>query len=153
FAMKCSIAIGVTLGLLSVALGQSLNAVYVESNIGSLPNLNSVLGWSNDGLGNLAPLPGSPYLTGGTGVFSPGGGTPAFDADQQVIISPNGQKLMAVNAHSNTIAVFNINSDGSLIAVAGSPFASNGADPSSIAIKPGVLTGGLDLIVVVNKNS
>ena len=139
---------------LPVAYAQSgLNLVYVESNIGSVSNANSVLGWSNDGLGNLTPLPGSPYLTGGTGVFFSGGGSPAFDADQQVVISPSGTKLLAVNGHSNSVAVFNINSDGSLTPVAGSPFASNGADPASIALKPGALLSGLDLIVVVNKNS
>jgi len=86
-------------------------------------------------------------------VFFSGGGSPAFDADQQVVINSAGTKLLAVNGHTNNVAVFTINSDGSLTPVAGSPFNSNGADPASIALKSGALLSGLDLIVVVNKNS
>ncbi len=43
-----------------------INAVYVDSNISSSKG-NAVLGFSNDGFGNLTPLPNSPYLTQGAG--------------------------------------------------------------------------------------
>jgi hypothetical protein len=47
----------------------SINMVYVESNIGKTANQNSVYAYSNSA-GKLTQLKGSPYLTGGTGVFS-----------------------------------------------------------------------------------
>jgi 6-phosphogluconolactonase (cycloisomerase 2 family) len=50
-----------------------------------------------------------------------------------------------VNSGSNTIAVFNIDADGNLIAVSGSPFPSGGSDPVSVGLKG-------DTLVVVNKD-
>ena len=132
---------------------QSLNLVYVESNIGTSPNLNSVFGFSNDGKGNLTALPGSPYLTGGTGVYAPNNEDSAFDADQQVTISPDGNLLFTVNGDTNTIAVFNINSDGSLTPVAGSPFPSGGTSPASVGLLWQGLFGGKTAVIVVNKNA
>ena len=58
--------------------------------------------------------------------------------------SPDGSSLYAVNAGSNTIAVFNILDDGSLISVSGSPFSSDGQTPVSIGTKD-------NYIYVVNK--
>src|SRR5580693_3261174 len=60
----------------------SINLVYVESNIGSTPNSNSVFGFTNSG-GVLTAITGSPFPTGGTGVFDPGQakGISEFDAD------------------------------------------------------------------------
>jgi 6-phosphogluconolactonase (cycloisomerase 2 family) len=134
------------------AWGQSaLNLVYVESNIGSVPGMNSVFAFSNDGNGNLTALPGSPYLTHGTGLYNPGGATTAFDADGQVIIRPDGNLLLAVNSHTNTIAVFTINSDGSLTAVQGSPFASGGQQPVSLSLAYQVVNADTDILTVVNK--
>lgn len=46
------------------------NVVYVESNIGKVANQNSVFAWTNDGQGNLTPIAGAPFLTGGTGFYS-----------------------------------------------------------------------------------
>src|SRR5689334_4697502 len=46
------------------------DVVYVESNI-STPGGNSILAFRRDAQGNLTPLPGSPFLTGGTGVIDP----------------------------------------------------------------------------------
>jgi 6-phosphogluconolactonase (cycloisomerase 2 family) len=88
-------------------------------------------------------LPASPYLTGGSGVFATGG--PEFNADQEVITNPAGTLLYAVNGHSNSIAAFTINADGTLTTVPGSPFASGGQDPVSIG-----LSG--KFLVVANKN-
>src|SRR5581483_851562 len=44
----------------AMAAHAQVNAVYVESNI-STTNNNTIIGFSNDGSGNLTPLPGSPY--------------------------------------------------------------------------------------------
>ncbi|HEV2176084.1 MAG TPA: beta-propeller fold lactonase family protein [Terriglobia bacterium] len=129
--------------------GSGLNLVYLESN-NSAADSNSVLGFSNDGLGNLTPLPGSPYLTGGDGVS---GGGPEFDADDEVIVNPEGTLLFAVNGHTNTVAAFSINADGSLTAAPGSPFASGGQDPASLALKDNYLGTGISRLVAVNKNS
>jgi len=146
-------------GSASPAFAQSLNLVYVESNISGAngactSNCNSIVGYSNDGAGNLTLLPNAPYLTGGAGMaWTPGQPDAHIDADQEVIVNPAGTLLLAVNGHSNTFAVFNINSDGSLTAVNGSPFASGGQEPISLGWANNVLVGGVSMLVVVNKNS
>src|SRR5690348_4835514 len=71
------LALLLALALPSVA---QLNAVYVQSNISSAGQ-NSVLGFSIDTQGNLTPLPGSPYQTGGTGWAVPDGELLGFQAD------------------------------------------------------------------------
>ena len=132
----------------SAALAQDLKSyVYLESNTGKTEGNNSVFAFANDGSGNLTAVPGSPFLTGGTGVFDPGGGSTEFDAEQEVIANTAGTLLYAVNGHSNTIAGFSINADGTLTTLPGSPYASGGQDPASIGILP---TKGL--VVVANKN-
>ncbi|HKW98345.1 MAG TPA: hypothetical protein VJN43_11485 [Bryobacteraceae bacterium] len=118
--------------------------VYVESNIGA-PGGNSILAFQRDAQGNLTPLAGSPFLTGGSGVFDASLALGPFDSDQNVIANPEHTLLFAVNAGSNTIAVFHIQPDGSLVAVDGSPFPSGGINPVSVGWKDGIL-------VVVNKN-
>src|SRR4051794_25385887 len=57
---------------LTPSLNGQVNAVYVESNIAA-DGQNSILGYTNDGFGNMTPLPGSPYLTDGTGWAPPNG--------------------------------------------------------------------------------
>ena len=146
-------------GSASPASAQSLNLVYVNSNISGAngactSNCNSVVGYSNDGAGNLTLLPNTPYLTGGEGVaWAPGQPDAVVDGEQQLIVNPAGTLLLAVNAHTNTFAVFNINSDGSLTAVNGSPFASGGLEPISLGWANNVLTGNVSMLVVVNKDS
>lgn len=131
------------------------NAVYLNANIGTVSNANVVLGYSNDGNGNLTPLPGSPYLTGGTG-SAPAPGVPLglqTDDDQQVIVNKAGTLLLTVNGFSNTVAVFTINSDASLTAIAGSPYTSGGPQPASLGLLDGILGNGTSFLVVVNKES
>jgi 6-phosphogluconolactonase (cycloisomerase 2 family) len=49
-------------------------------------------------------------------------------------VTDDGRYLLAVDAGSNQISVLRINEDGSLAAVPGSPFASGGIEPNSIAV-------------------
>src|SRR5581483_6289826 len=128
------------------ALAQG-NYVYINSNLGRPNGMNSVVAFRNDGFGNLTQVPGSPFLTQGSGVFDPHGILNPTDADQQVVVNPQGTFLYAVNSHSNTIAVFSIRSNGALTPVPGSPFASGGLDPVSIGLD---LNRGL--MAVVNRD-
>ena len=134
----------------------SLNLVYVESNIGSTANSNSVFGFSNVG-GKLTQISGSPWKTGGTGVFDPdqAKGKSEFDADQQVVILPKLNVLYAVNGDSNTFAGFSINTTtGALTTLSGSPFKSNGSDPVSFGFLTNIYTGTQPTwLGVVNKGA
>jgi len=136
-------------------LSAQVNAVYVNGNIGTISNGNVVYGYSNDGAGNLTPLPGSPFLTGGTGSAPPLGMSLGLqtDDDQQVITNNAGTLLFTVNGFSNTIAVFDINSDGSLTMIPGSPSTSGGTQPASLGLFDGVLGNGVGFLVAVNKSS
>ncbi|HZQ70440.1 MAG TPA: beta-propeller fold lactonase family protein [Terriglobales bacterium] len=140
----------ICLSVLEATSHAQLNAVYFESNVGSLPLQNAIYGFSNDGTGKLTALPGSPYLTGGTGVFDPGGLSNSFDADQQIIVNQAGTLMWAVNGNSNNISVFNINADGSLTPVPGSPFDSAGSDPGSLSLDE---TSSPMILAVANKAS
>jgi 6-phosphogluconolactonase (cycloisomerase 2 family) len=137
------------------ALHAQVNAVYVNGNIGTVSNGNVVYGYKNDGSGHLTPLPGSPYSTGGTG-SAPTLGMPLglqTDDDQQVIINDAGTLLFTVNGFSNTIAVFDINSDGSLTMIPGSPSTSGGSQPASLGLFDGALGNGIGFLVAANKSS
>ncbi|HET6841431.1 MAG TPA: hypothetical protein VFK06_07055 [Candidatus Angelobacter sp.] len=118
--------------------------IYVESNIQSA-NGNSIFAFQRGSDGSFTQVPGSPFLSGGTGVqdrtflFGP------YDSDNNLVIDKGRQLLFAVNSGSDTIAVFNIKHDGSLKAIAGSPFPSGGSNPTSLAISG-------DILYVVNKN-
>ena len=122
--------------------------VYLESNIGKPFNGNSVFGFRNDGTGRLAPVAGSPFRTGGSGVFDPSDILMPTDADQQIIVDPAQQFLFAVNGGSNSVSVFTIATNGSLTPVRNSPFPSLGPDPSSLGYDPN--TG---IMTVVNRNT
>ncbi len=129
------------------------NLVYINANITGT-NQNGVIALVNDGAGNLTPLAGSPFLTNGTGVGPAPSGTDAqWDSDQEVMINSAGTLLFAVNGHSNTIASFTINANGTLTPNAGSPFASGGTQPASIGYRDNALGNGVSMAVVVNKDS
>jgi 6-phosphogluconolactonase (cycloisomerase 2 family) len=117
--------------------------VYIETND---PDQNAVIAYKNNGDGQLQPLPGSPFLTGGKGIDHSVRQVYANASDNEVIISNDRRFLLAVNSGSNNISVFNINSDGSLSAIPGSPFPSGGVLPVSMA-------HWQQYIFVANKNS
>lgn len=107
--------------------------VYIESNIGQTPNKNSVFAYSTNARGFLTSVSGSPFLTGGTGVFNSNPlQSPGFVSDQEVVVNAAGTQLFAVNGDSNTISTFSVNSDGSLALV--SSVSSGGMEPVSIAL-------------------
>lgn len=83
-------------------------------------------------------------------MFDPGGGgVYPFNADQQVMVSADKSWLYAVNGHSNSIATFNLNANGTLTTIAGSPFASGGQDPASVGL---LEDAGINFLIAVNKN-
>ncbi len=135
----------------SPALAQK-NLVYINGNI-AVSGQNAVIVLVNDGTGHMTPLAGSPFLTGGTGVGIPPSGDADWDSDGEVAINAAGTLLYAVNGDSNNIAAFKLNSDGSLTTITGSPFASGGPQPASIAYKDNALGNGSSEMVVVNKDS
>lgn len=128
-----------TMGLLGLAIAGPLGGVhhtfaasdvvgyvYVNDNTAGT---NTVAGFDRHADGTLTPLPGSPFTVGGSGL---GTGIPSQDALQ---ISGDGRYLLAVDAGSNQISVLRIHHDGSLQPAEGSPFASGGSEPVSIAAR------------------
>jgi len=108
--------------------------VYVNDNTAPV---NTVAGWNRLSDGTLTPIAGSPFVVGGSG-------TGHADASQGSLeLSADGRYLLAVDADSNQISVLRIRPDGSLDPAAGSPVASNGIDPVSIAVSR-------DLVYVAN---
>jgi 6-phosphogluconolactonase (cycloisomerase 2 family) len=148
FSSKAAITLLAVLLCVGLASAQQ-NLVYVNANI-SVSGQNAVLAFVNDGAGNLTPVAGSPFLTGGTGVSAAGSGA-QIDNDGEIIINPEGTLLFAVNGNSNNVAVFKIQSDGSLVAVAGSPFASGGIQPASLAFANNVFGANNSRVIVVNQ--
>lgn len=132
------------------------NLLYINTNVGLCPTCttgrNQVLAFSIGASGQLTKLNGK-FLTGGTGVYhNPPGNE--VEADQQIIINKAGTLLYAVNGGSNTVAGFNINADGTLTPISGSPFASNGPQPASLGLLEDVkIGGGNSIMVVANKDN
>lgn len=143
FARRSVIAslAGLLLGAFQHSSGAApADIIYLESNSTSG---NSIFAYRFNF--TSGPLLISTTPAGGKGVFDPTFALGPFDSDQNLIENSSGTKLFAVNSGSNTIAVFNIESDGSLTAVAGSPFPSGGSDPVSVGLKE-------ETLVVVNKD-
>jgi hypothetical protein len=108
--------------------------VYVNGNTSPA---NSVAGFDRHADGSLTPTPGSPFAVGGSGTGHP-------DASQGSLqLSSDGRYLLAVDAGSNQISVLRIKHGGRLQPVKGSPVASGGVDPVSVAVHH-------DLVYVAN---
>jgi DNA-binding beta-propeller fold protein YncE len=115
--------------------------VYIESN-SAAPDSNEILAFRyRSGVLSAGSIRRYPTRGSGSHDLSNSG---VLDADQEVITNAEGTLLFAVNSSSDTIAVFHINADGSLVPVAGSPFPSDGRAPSSLG-----LSG--DTLIVANK--
>jgi 6-phosphogluconolactonase (cycloisomerase 2 family) len=114
---------------------QSTSFVYTETE-NTTPGQNAVIAYSQNGAGQLTEI-GS-FYTDGTGVANTGLLGPQ-DTDKEVIASPDGRFLFAVNQGSNTVAVFNVRGDGFLNLVDHTAFSSGGTEPVSLVIADGRL--------------
>lgn len=118
--------------------------LYVQSN-NTTPGENAIVAFRRDSTTGALTHVGS-YRTGGRGHANPTRGLLGpNDLDDPIVVSPDRRRMYAVNAGSNTIAVLDIATDGSLRPVAGSPFPSGGTNPVSLG-----LAG--DRLYVVNKD-
>lgn len=119
--------------------------LFVQSN-DARPNQNSIFAFRRDKRnGNLTPIPGSPFLSGGTGEDNPTDTLGVLDADQDFQVSEDRKYLFAPNARSNTISVFRIHPDGTLQVRPEFQVPSGGPNPISVGLAPGFL-------IAVNKN-
>jgi len=147
--MKYLISI-LLIGLVAISCDKNHNdfkksdIVYFETN-NFEDNQNAVLAYLVSPKGELQSLPGSPFLTGGSGVGNPMQILGPDDSDTELKMTEDGKFLLVVNSGSNTIAVFRIGSDGRLTAVDGSPFSSQGETPVSIDVSG-------NYVYVVNKS-
>jgi 6-phosphogluconolactonase len=110
--------------------GRATGYVYLNNNAAGT---NTISGFSRAPNGALTALPGSPFSAGGAGL---GAGLASQGAIQT---TDYGRYLLAVDAGSNQISVLRIGHDGSLTPVVGSPFASGGVEPDSIAVNHGLV--------------
>ena len=110
--------------------GHSTGYVYLDNNTAGT---NTISGFSRSANGALTALPGSPFVAGGAGL---GAGIASQGA---IRTADDGRYLLAVDAGSNQISVLRIGADGSLTPVPGSPFASGGVEPDSIAVNNGLV--------------
>src|ERR1700745_581180 len=80
-------AVSLTHSVAAQAFGQTRDYVYVETNIKN-PNGNSIAGFVRGANGQLQPIPGSPFLTGGAGTQDPGISLGPEDSHQDIITQP-----------------------------------------------------------------
>ena len=105
------------------------HTLYVNANI---TTGNAILAYDIQADGSLHALPGSPFLTGGTGFFDPSFALGPFDVDQEMAL--NNDVLYAVNGGSNNISALRVGGDGSLSPLPGQPFTSGGSTPVSLGL-------------------
>ena len=111
-------------------VGDRTGYVYLDDNTAGA---NTISGFSRAADGALTALPGSPFAAGGAGL---GAGIASQGA---IRTADDGQYVLAADAGSNQISVLRIGADGSLTPVPGSPFASGGGEPDSIAVNRGLV--------------
>jgi 6-phosphogluconolactonase (cycloisomerase 2 family) len=120
-----------------VAQSEVVGHVYVNLNTATE---NSIAAFNRHADGTLTSMAGSPFMAGGAGTGDTVGSQDALR------MTPDGRYLLAVDAGSHEVSVLSIGDDGSLSPVTGSPFASGGQVPVSIAIHE-------DLIYVANRGN
>jgi 6-phosphogluconolactonase (cycloisomerase 2 family) len=107
-----------------------LTVLYTESNSPE-SGKNAVLAFERDPRdGSLHQI--GKFLTHGTGQPNPAQAIGENDSDQEVIASPDGQFLFAVNQGSNSIATFRIEGNGRLRRIG--TFDSGGVQPVSLGL-------------------
>ena len=111
------------------------NVVYVQTN-DYTPGRNAIDAFRRDpSTGCLTPI--GRYYTGGTGLFNFDDRIGPDDHTQEVIANRDHSLLFTVNGGSDSISVFRIKNDGSLMLLSGSPTASNGVQPVSLGLGRG----------------
>jgi hypothetical protein len=126
------VALGVAGRLPAAAVAHSTSAGYVYVNDNTV-GANTVTGFARRENGQLTPLPGSPFGTGGEGA---GSGLASQGAIQ---VSGDGRFVIAVNAGSNQISVLRIRRHGALELVPHGVVSSGGAEPVSVAEHDGLV--------------
>lgn len=109
----------------------AVSFIYTETD-NSTPGQNAVVAFSQSASGELTQI--GTYDTGGTGVANTQGLLGPDDSDKEVIASANGHNVYAVNQGSNSVAAFEVLSNGSLRLIGGAAVGSNGTEPISLAI-------------------
>jgi 6-phosphogluconolactonase len=131
--------VALTLGSLALLVGGSVQAdaqgnstrsevvgqVYVNDNTAPI---NTIGAFDRHADGALTPMSGSPFATGGAGTGTIVGSQGALQ------VTSDGRFLLAADAGSNQISVLAIAPNGGLAPVTGSPVASGGIEPVSIAV-------------------
>jgi 6-phosphogluconolactonase (cycloisomerase 2 family) len=117
-------------GSIPSAFGESERAdvvghVYTNDNAAGV---NTIGAFDRHADGSLSPTAGSPFSAGGVGTGA------ALGSQGSLQLSGDGRFLIAADAGSNQISVLKIGAHGSLQPVPGSPFASGGKVPVSIAV-------------------
>jgi len=119
---------------------RTTSLIYTETE-DSNPGQNAVIAFRRNADGQVTEI-GS-FRTGGTGLATPAGALGPLlgpDAsDKEVIASPDGRLLFAVNQGSNSIAVFHVRRNGSLDLVRDRAVNSGGTEPVSLSIAHGRL--------------
>jgi 6-phosphogluconolactonase len=133
----CLVVVLAFAGVPAVAIGKprQVGAVYTETNgTGSSTNDNAVEVYARYSNGLLKRI--QVVGAGGKGGHQPQPGfnfpAPILDTQSEVVLTDNGKWLYAVNAGSDTIAVFKVSNTGTLKLVQDAP--AGGVFPSSITI-------------------
>lgn len=142
--LQIAVAAALMLGFVETGAAQEKLLYTLSNNIEE--GQNAVVAYHRLADGSLRPHPASPFLTRGTGIDNnTNGKLGPNDNDTPLAVSADGRLLFAVNGHSNTVAVFNVEDDGALTHVAESPFPSRGVGPVSVAVSG-------DVLLVANRN-
>ncbi|TMK35533.1 MAG: hypothetical protein E6G58_08925 [Actinobacteria bacterium] len=104
--------------------------VYVNDNT---EGTNTIGAFDQHADGTLTAMPGSPFVAGGAGT-----GT-IVGSQGSLQVTRDGRYLLAADAGSNQISVVRVRPDGTLSPAQGSPVASGGIEPVSIAVHDGVV--------------
>ncbi len=114
----------------SPASFQGPQYVYLDGNPAGA---NTIAGYVRNADGSLTALPGSPFAAGGAGLGQ------GLGSQGAVQTADHGRYLLAVDAGSNQVSVLRVGRGGALTPVPGSPFASGGVEPNSIAVHGGLV--------------
>jgi 6-phosphogluconolactonase (cycloisomerase 2 family) len=107
----------------------TVTTVFVETN-SPIADDNAVLAFRRDATGDLHQI--GKFATGGTGQVNLPKVVGPDDSSQEVVATPDGRFLFAVNQGSQSVTAFRIHSDGRLRKIG--VFDSGGVQPDSIGI-------------------